>query len=252
MLKERSQAKISCTQCSFSHLCIARQFNEEDRKRLDQFIQKVRYVKKGEHIYRSNDKVEHLYAVYSGSLKDYYFGENGVEYINNFYFPGDILALEAVAKRKYVFSAVALNDAALCMIPINSLYSEMQAFPALLKRFLHINSYKMLNDKHIRPTTNAKQRVADFLVNMLYRLQERNGVEATMQLPMSQVDMSNMIGIAYETVSRILHQFADQKIIEIHNKHITVVNSELLRSLGNDAKHLGQAALNANALTDAS
>jgi CRP-like cAMP-binding protein len=78
------------------------------------------------------------------------------------------------------------------------------------------------------------------LVNMLYRLQERNGPQTSMQLPMSQVDMSNMIGIAYETVSRILHQFADQKIIQIHNKHITVVNSELLRALGNDAAHLGQ------------
>jgi CRP/FNR family transcriptional regulator, anaerobic regulatory protein len=243
MLKERSQVNISCTGCSFSHLCMARQFSETDKKRLDGFIQKAKYIKKGEHLYRSNEKLEYLYAVYSGTLKDYYFDENGAEYINNFYLPGDVMALESLAKRNYVYSAVALSDAVLCMIPVNNLFTEMQTFPALLKRFFQINSFKMLNDKHIRPTTNAKHRVADFLINILYRLKERSDAESTkMQLPMTQVDMSNMIGIAYETVSRILHQLADDKIIQISNKSITVLNPKLLSTMGNDTRHLGQMA----------
>ena len=213
MIKDRTQAHISCTHCSISYLCLARQFSGEEKSRLDTFIRKVRIVTKGEHLYRDTDKVDYLYAVYSGSVKDYFVDENGQEYINNFYFPGDIIGLESVAKKKYAYSAMALSEAELCMIPINSLFVEMQSFPALLNRFLHINSHKMLNDKHIRPSTNAKQRVADFLVNLLYRLEERTGSMSAMQLPMSQVEMGNMIGIAYETVSRVLHLFEEQKII---------------------------------------
>lgn len=242
MIKDRQQIGISCTDCKLSQLCIARDFSSEDKQRMDKFIQKVKILNKGEHVYRDNDKVDYIYAVHSGTLKDYYVDENGQEYINNFYFTGDLLALEAVPQKKYSFSAVALTKSTLCMIPVASLFAEMQTFPALLKRFLHINSYKMLNDKHIRPTTNAKQRVADFLVNMLYRLEERNGKKDSFELPMSQVDMSYMIGMAYETVSRVLHHFEAEKIIQINNRHITIINSKQLMSLGNNAIHLGQAS----------
>lgn len=240
MIKDRHQAGISCKECKLSHLCIARDFSVEDKQRMDSFIQKVRILNKGEHVYHENDKVDYLYAIHAGTLKDYYVDADGQEYINNFYFPGDVLALEAISQKKYSFSAVALSDVKLCMIPVISLFAELQTFPALLKRFLQINSYKMLNDKHIRPTTNAKQRVADFLVNMLYRLEERNGKQQSFQLPMSQVDMSYMIGMAYETVSRVLHHFEEQKIIQIKNRQITIVNGKQLMSIGNDIQHLGQ------------
>lgn len=243
MIKDRKLAGISCNSCHFSHLCISRQFSKEERERMDGVIQKVCIVNKGEHIYRSNDKVDYVYALHTGIAKDYYVDENGQEYINNFYFPGDVLALEALPQKKFSYSAIALSDTTLCMIPIASLYTEMLTFPALLKRFLEINSYKMMNDKHIRPTTNAKQRVADFLVNMLYRLEERNGKRESFQLPMSQVDMSYMLGMAYETVSRVLHYFEEIKVIQIKNRHITIIDSEQLLSLGNDTKNLGQPLL---------
>jgi CRP/FNR family transcriptional regulator len=240
MYKERSDSNISCTNCTFSYLCIAKQFNQDEKQRLDKFIKKARIISKGEHLYRNNDKMDYIYAVYSGSLKDYYLDEDGKEYINNFYFPGDILALEAIPLRKYPYSVVALSDATLCMIPVNALFTELQTFPALLKRFLHINSYRMLNDKQIRPSTNAKQRVADFLVNMLHRVEERNGSNKAMQLPMSQLDMSNMIGVAYETVSRVLHYFESQKIIQIKNRQIAIVDVNRLKMLGNDTNHAQQ------------
>ncbi len=240
MIKDRQQAGISCKECKFSQLCIAKQFSDEDKQRMDKFIQKVKILNKGEHVYRDNDPVDYIYAVHAGTLKDYYVDENGQEYINNFYFVGDLLALEALPQKRYSFSAVALSRTTLCMIPVVSLLAEMQTFPALLKRFLHMNSYKMLNDKHIRPTTNAKQRVADFLVNMLYRLEERDGKKDSFQLPMSQVDMSYMIGMAYETVSRVLHHFEDENIIRINNRQITIINCKQLLSLGNNVQHLGQ------------
>ncbi len=243
MIKDRKLSGISCKNCQFSHLCISRQFTTEEKERLDNMIQKVSIVSKGEHIYRSNDKVDYLYALHTGTAKDYYVDENGQEYINNFYFPGDMLALEALAQKKYSFSAVALTDATFCMIPIVALFAEMQTFPALMRRMIEINSYKMINDKHIRPTTNAKQRVADFLVNMLFRLEERDGKKDNFQLPMSQVDMSYMIGMAYETVSRVLHYFEENKIIQIKNRHITIIDAKRLLALGNDTKHLGQPTL---------
>lgn len=234
MIKDRQQAAISCKECKISHLCLLKQFSDQEKDRVNRLIQKVKILDKGEHVYRENDRVEYVYAVHSGTLKDYYVDENGQEYINNFYFPGDIVALEAITQKKHTFSAIALNKTTLCMIPTAILLIEMQSFPALLQRILQISSSKMLNDKHIRPTTNAKQRVADFLVNMLSRLEERHGKTDSFQLPMTQIDMSYMIGIAYETVSRILHHFEEEKIIQINNHRITIINSQELLSLSNN------------------
>ena len=135
MIKDRKQAGISCKNCKFSQLCIAKQFNDDERLRMDRFIQKVKVLNKGEHVYRDNDTVDYIYAVHSGTLKDYYVDANGQEYINNFYFAGDLLALESLSQKRYSFSAVALNKTTLCMIPVISLFTEMQIFPALLKRF---------------------------------------------------------------------------------------------------------------------
>jgi DNA-binding transcriptional regulator YhcF (GntR family) len=57
---------------------------------------------------------------------------------------------------------------------------------------------------------------------------------------MSQVDMSNMIGIAFETVSRVLHFFEQEQIIQIKNRQITIVDIHRLKALGNNTEHLGQ------------
>lgn len=241
MIKDRQAERISCKECQFAQLCLAKQFSEKNMERLDRFIQKALIIDKGEHIYRYNDTVDYLYAVHSGSAKDYYIDEDGQEYINNFYFPGDILALEALPQKKYFFSAVAITQLELCMIPVNALLNEMQTFPELLNRILQINSNKMLNDKHLCPTTNAKLRIADFLVNILSRLEERYGKKDSFQLPMSQVDVSYMTGMAYETVSRVLHHLEEEEIIQVKNRQITVLNSTRLMTLGNDAKNLKQS-----------
>lgn len=129
MIKDRQQSGISCKDCKFSQLCIAKQFSDEDKQRMDKFILKVKIINKGEHVYRDND-VDYIYAVQSGTLKDYYVDKNGQEYINNFYFVGDLLALEALSQKQYSFSAVALSKTILCMIRVVSLLTEMQFFPA--------------------------------------------------------------------------------------------------------------------------
>ena len=116
----------------------------------------------------------------------------------------------------------------------------MAAMPNLLKRFINIASYKMQNDKHIRISTNAKQRVADFLLTTLYRFEERKLTEKQIHLVMSQFDIGNFLGMAYETVSRILHEFQAHNIIRMDNKEIYITNLSQLQSIGNSMEGYGQ------------
>jgi CRP/FNR family transcriptional regulator, anaerobic regulatory protein len=230
MYKKRQEMHISCQSCGVAHLCFPGHVNQDERIKLDEFITEVYIVNKGQHIYRMNEKMDYFYAVYSGACKDYYLDKEGNEYINNFYFPGDILALEAVSTRRHVSSAVALADTKLCLVPVDMFFARMRHSLVLLERFIHINSYKMLNDKFIRSSTNAKKRIANFMTNVYGRIKERDTSQPNIMLPMTQLDISNIVGVAYETVSRVLHYFQHQKIIDIKNKQIHIIDIEKLKA----------------------
>jgi CRP-like cAMP-binding protein len=51
---------------------------------------------------------------------------------------------------------------------------------------------------------------------------------------MSQLDMSNMVEMTYETVSRVLKYFKSQNVIKIDKKHISIVGRNRLKMIGND------------------
>jgi CRP/FNR family transcriptional regulator len=240
MYKKRQEMHISCQNCWVAHLCLPGHVNNAERITLDEFIIDTFFVTKGQHIYRTNEKMDYFYAVYSGACKDYYLDREGNEYINNFYFPGDILALEAVPTRKHASSALALADTKLCLVPVDTFFARMRHSPVLLERFIHINSYKMLNDKFIRSSTNAKKRIANFLANVYGRIKERETSHPYIVLPMTQLDISNIVGVAYETVSRVLHYFQHQKIIDIKNKQIHIIDIEKLKALSTYQEYIAQ------------
>ncbi len=231
MLKNRHQLSIDCATCPVRHLCLAQNQEPASVAELNQLIQKVRCVTKGEHLFHSEDPAHHIYAIFSGSCKEYQLDENGNECIKNFYFPGDLVGLESIPDQKHLFAATALEDTQLCVIPLEPLLELISKDSHLLKRFIDVNSYKMQNDQQVRFSTNASQRVADFLENMVLRLQERNHVTEEVVLPMSQIDISNFLGMAHETVNRILRQLHLKNIIQYKNKRISHINMEKLHDL---------------------
>lgn len=240
MLKNRSTHNANCNQCAANFLCLPKGLEPSEIDEINALITNYREVSKGEHVYFAQDPLDHLYAVYSGSCKDSWVNENGDERIDNFYLPGDIIGLESIPNRKHFFSLIALEDSKLCLIPLDALFELMQKHDSILKRVMHIASYKMQNDQHVSITTNANQRLADFILNIIYRLEERQKYTDHISLPMSQLDISLFLGMAHETVNRILKKLQEDSIIRIDNKKIYVVDLESLRKLTTPLMSFGQ------------
>ena len=49
---------------------------------------------------------------------------------------------------------------------------------------------------------------------------------------MSQFDISNLLGLAYETLSRILHGLVKENVIKLVNKEIHIVDVDALKTIG--------------------
>lgn len=232
MIKTRISKNISCATCYVNHLCLGRDLDVTALQILDPIIKNIRQVAKKEYIYLLNDPMLHLYALNKGSCKEYWIDEAGNECITNFYFPGDIIGMESISRKKYMFYTAALEKMELCVIPVKELLDAMCNSPDILKRFLTINTQKMQHDQSNRTGITANEKVSDFILNIAIRLQERNPHQKQMTLTMSQVDISNFLGVAHETINRILNTLKRKKIIHLKNKKLEILNINELKKLG--------------------
>lgn len=224
--------KYSCYTCPVNHLCISKDVTESELLCLDQIIKNGKRVAKKKHIYQIDHSAKYLYAIHKGSCKEYWIDENGNECITNFYFPGDIIGIESFSKPNYLFYTAALESMELCVISISAFVELMENSPSILKRFLTITSQKIQHDQNHSKSITANEKVADFLLNIASRMSERNPENKQFNLPMSQIDIANFLGITPETINRILRMLKQKKIIKLKSKKFAILDILELQKLG--------------------
>ena len=72
--------------------------------------------------------------------------------------------------------------------------------------------------------------VAGFLTDMRQRTRSQE-----LQLSMSREAIGSYLGIALETVSRLLHQFDAEKLIRVAGRRVNVLNPDRLRQVADGA-----------------
>jgi CRP/FNR family transcriptional regulator len=71
------------------------------------------------------------------------------------------------------------------------------------------------------------------------RLSRLGGAPAEFKLSMSRQDLGDYLGLALETVSRLLSRFHDEGLIEVHGRQIILRDLNRLRNMaaGNGREH---------------
>ncbi|MEL7400573.1 MAG: helix-turn-helix domain-containing protein, partial [Pseudomonadota bacterium] len=78
---------------------------------------------------------------------------------------------------------------------------------------------------------NAEERVASFLLDISTRYARRGFSATHFRLPMSRVDISNHLGLAVETISRVFTRFQKNGLIETQGKEIILQDIDMLKEL---------------------
>jgi CRP/FNR family transcriptional regulator len=81
---------------------------------------------------------------------------------------------------------------------------------------------------HKRP---AEERLASFLISLSERFKRRGFSPSEFTLTLTRQEIGNHLGLALETVSRLLQQFQALGLISVRNKHIQIKNLAGLRAL---------------------
>lgn len=215
-------------------LCLPYQLSPEQTEKLDTIIQRHRPLQKRDVLIHNGEPLKFLYAVRSGSLKSYTLDSQGSEQIIDFHLPGDVIGFNGLIDGNHRSYTQALETTMLCEIPIQSLDQLSAELPGLRKQMLRLMSGELHASKTLLGTLNhhsAQQRLANFLVTLSSRFQQRGLSSRSFRLSMTRADIGNYLGLSVETVSRILTQLQQEGVLAVQNKLVEITEPERLRAL---------------------
>ncbi|MDD7805916.1 MAG: fumarate/nitrate reduction transcriptional regulator Fnr [Endozoicomonas sp. (ex Botrylloides leachii)] len=221
----RQPSHVACRDCSLSSLCLPLAFNLKDIDKLDRIVKRGRPMKKGEHLFLQGDAFLSVYAVRSGAIKTYTTTNEGEEQVISFYLPSELIGLSGMGTATYPVSAQAMETTMICEIPFDQLEALADQHPELRRHLMHLMSKKIREDQQMMmllSKKNADERIATFLINLASRFRRRGFSSHSFRLSMSRNEMGNYLGLAVETVSRVITRFQKTGLISAIGKEIEI------------------------------
>jgi len=206
---------------------------------LDEVIKRGRPIQKGEMLFKQGDKFHAVYAIRTGAVKSYTVAPSGEEQITGFHLASELVGLSGYSQDIYPLSAKVLETTTVCELPLDRLDQLCDEIPSLRKQIMHNMSGEIRQDQQMMlqlSKRSADERLAYFLLDLSQRFERRGFSAKSFRLSMSRVDISNYLGLAVETVSRIFTRFQKQELIATEGKEISILNMDELNALaGNPA-----------------
>ena len=233
-----NQNVISCSSCSLNNICLPHGLSEKELQLLESAIDKSIKVKKKNTIFNANDKIDGIYAVKSGSIKTSISNSDGQEQVLEFHLPGDMLGFDAFNSGTHTCSATALEDTFLCKIPINIFDDLCERLPGLRKELRHQVGKEIAHNQSLLLSLGQQQtdeRLATFLLQISTHYQSRGFSGKEFVIPMSRQDLSNYLGMAVETLSRIISRMTDDALIKIDRRFVIIVDMKRLEKLAHSS-----------------
>jgi CRP-like cAMP-binding protein len=185
------------------------------------------HFKKGELIFQEGQEVKGIYFVYSGTVKVHKKWGTEKELIIRFAQKGDIFGHRGLGHEPhYPISATAIEPVSACYVDLEffqtSLKVNQEFMYGLLLFFadeLQESERKMRNLAHMQ----VKGRVAQALLS----LEEKFGrsPEGHIGITLSRQDLASLVGATYETVFRIINELAQEELIGLDAKNITIIDA---------------------------
>lgn len=220
-----------CTDCSLSSLCLPVGLNQQDLKALDALISKRKVINKGETLFNAGADFKHLVAVRSGAFKTIVYQPEGKQNIVDFYLAGELFGFDGIADGKYQVTSAAIETSSICEIPFEQLLTLARNIPTLQRQLVSLISQQTLPNVTLQINNTAEQRLVFFLLELARRFKNSGYSENEFNLPMSREDIANYLGLAPETISRLLRHFQTLGLMQVERRHIALIDLPRLKQI---------------------
>lgn len=231
-----SKKIIKCKECGSKKLCFYNILSKQQKEIFSSFVSDTRFYTKNQYLFRVGESADYLYILKSGSAKSYLVSENGDEQITSFHFRGDILGLDDLTNHKNSSSVLIMEDSNVCMIARNSFEAMTNEIPPLQYKIISLLNKEILHAHEFQLMSNhltAEQRLATFILELSQHMDLIGISKVSLRLSMSRSEIANYLGLATDTVSRILKMFERKRIILVKNKSIKIIDYQELINCAN-------------------
>ena len=230
---DSSTIQMHCNGCALARSCLPAAVPDEEMELLQTWIRHTRPMPARSQVFRVGEPFDGAYVVRTGVVKTYRTDADGQEQIVGFHFPGESFGLESLGLATHTTSAVVVQSAALCLVPLARVFS-LTTMPATTAHVLQLLADRISDQQeHIIRLSQytAQERVAAFLLDLSLRYRRCRMSHTWMRVPMSRGEISNYLGLVIETVSRVLMRFQRLGLIRLANRDLELLDIGQLREL---------------------
>lgn len=176
-------------------------------------------------VFHEGSDADALFAVKAGFVKLVALSENGTEATLHILRPGDVFGELAVTEPVRPFTAVAVTEAVLSVLPRKPLLHLLDSSPAFARSFLELLSKRLGQvEREFAGLLNAwpHHRLARELLHLAVDLGVETSDGTLIPLRLTHEDLSNLIGTTRETVTILLRKFEDMGVIRRRSRRILV------------------------------
>ena len=228
-----SHSQVICSNCGLDNICLPRGLSQAEIDNISKVVKAKKTIQRGDFIYREGDNFKGILAIKSGSAKLIANDSHGNEHILNILLPGELLGFDGLSTEKHGCAAIALETMTFCILPADSMDQLFQNVPSLTRELFRHSGEKMLEDKNqlVLSKRPAEERLAYFLISLSERLKRRGFSSSEFKLSLTRQEIGNHLGLALETVSRLLKKFQDEGLIAVQNRFIQIRDINSLKAL---------------------
>lgn len=195
----------------------------------------VQAYKKKAQIYTEGHRPMYLYFVNKGKVKTYRVNTDGKELITGLYTAGDFFGYTALLEEAmYSDNAEVLEEADIMMIPKADFASIVNSENQIVKKFFQLLSHNLVEKENqlINLAYNSlRKRVANGVLQVYDKYKQSTTDKPGIK--MSRENLAQLIGTPTESLCRILSDFREEKMIDIKEGKIEVLQENKLKDLRN-------------------
>ena len=226
------------------HIAVAELFRGTEAGEIALLARRARareYVR-DETVFRRGERPDGLLLVAEGTLKLAVRGANGEHKVVALVEEGQACASAlAFLDRPSALEATALTPSSVISIPASAVFEAMQRDAELARRVVEHLSHRVLSlVDEVEGITLRRglQRLAHYVESLA---RERAAGTHMVRLPSTKTLIAAQLGIAKETLSRLLHELVEKGVISVARRELYILDREQLAALAE-----GRASGNGN------
>ena len=222
-----------CSNCPVLKTSLFRNLSLDEIEALGCPFRPARY-RRNQILFFEGGSAQHLFALHTGLVKMVKPLDNGKDRITAVLFPGELFGLESLTDVFYPLTAVTLRDCEICAAPREDFSTYLLTHPEIaigMVRFLVGELERVRKRMTDMSFKDARMKVATFLLSLITPDTPTSNGTVTLTLPLSRQEISEVLELSAETISRTLTSFRREQLVLARGRHLTIQNRAGLESV---------------------